>query len=131
MSRILQLIKGEAVWRGRRTGTSFSSIRSLKRKNSPQHKAVCMKVLTLSPKKPNSANRRVARVKVIQDSCFLTVKIPGEKHTLQQHSTVLINGAKCRDLIGVQHKAIRGKHDLLGVSNRSTSRSVYGVKKSK
>jgi len=82
----------------------------------------------MAPKKPNSANRRVAKVKM-SNGYLLTVKIVGEKHNLQQHSSVLIQGGRSRDLIGVHLKAIRGKYDLSGVLNRKNSRSLYGVKK--
>lgn len=102
---------------------------SPKLKKNPQKKAVCLRALTLSPKKPNSANRRVVKVLLTQYKANLVAKIPGENHNLQQHSTVLIQGARVRDLIGVSYKAIRGKFDLSGVSNRKTARSCYGVKK--
>jgi small subunit ribosomal protein S12 len=97
--------------------------------NNPQQKAICLKLLTLSPKKPNSANRRVAKIRLINNKYKIMAKIPGENHNLQQHSIVLICGAKVRDLIGVSYSDIRGKFDLLGVSNRKTKRSSYGVKK--
>lgn len=96
---------------------------------SPQRKALCLKVLTISPKKPNSANRRVVIVKISFFKKNLTVKIPGEKHNLQQHSTILVCGSNSRDLIGVNLKAIRGKYDLVGVKDRKSSRSLYGVKR--
>jgi len=83
----------------------------------------------MSPKKPNSANRRVSKVKLTNNNALVTVKIPGEKHNLQQHSILLIHGAKVRDLIGIKTKAIRGKYDLHGVINRKTSRSIYGIKR--
>ena len=83
----------------------------------------------MAPKKPNSANRRIAKVKINKQGNILTIKIIGEKHNLQQHSTILIKGGRARDLIGVHLKAIRGKYDLTGVLNRKTSRSLYGVKK--
>jgi small subunit ribosomal protein S12 len=87
----------------------------------------------MSPKKPNSASRRVAKVTITNFDKRLatTVKIPGEGHNLQQHSTILIRAGKARDLIGVSSVAVRGKFDLLGVVNRKTSRSVYGVQKPK
>jgi small subunit ribosomal protein S12 len=91
-------------------------------------KAVCLKVLTMSPKKPNSANRRVAKVNITHFSQKLTIKITGEAHNLQQHSSILLRGGRVRDLIGVRYLAIRGKFDLTGVKNRKTSRSLYGVK---
>lgn len=100
----------------------------LKLNQNPQKKAVCLKILTMSPKKPNSANRKVAKVKITQNFDQITIKIPGESHNLQQHSTVLVRGGRTRDLIGVKLKAIRGKYDLSGVSKRKTSRSKYGVK---
>jgi small subunit ribosomal protein S12 len=96
---------------------------------NPQKKAVCLKLLTIAPKKPNSANRRVAKVALAQTGLHLTVKIVGEKHSLQQHSSVLLQGGRCRDLIGVRLKAIRGKYDLMGVVGRKSSLSLYGVRK--
>jgi small subunit ribosomal protein S12 len=102
---------------------------SPKLNKNPQKKTICIRVLTISPKKPNSANRRVAKLRIINSKMKLTAKIPGESHSLQQHSSILIRGAKARDLIGVSYAAIRGKYDFSGVSNRKKSRSVYGVKK--
>ena len=112
-----------------------SRVIKLKKSNSPrlnqnpQKKAVCLRVLTISPKKPNSANRRILKSRVANSKIKLIAKIPGESHNLQQHSTVLLRGARARDLIGVNYSAIRGKYDLLGVINRKNSRSRYGVKK--
>lgn len=85
----------------------------------------------MSPKKPNSANRRIAKVSVKTQTRYsnITLKIPGEGHNLQQHSTVLLRAGRIRDLIGVNNVAIRGKFDLVGVTNRKSSRSLYGVKK--
>lgn len=100
----------------------------LKLQSNPQRKTVCLKVLTMSPKKPSSANRRIAKVKTIKNLSFLTVKIPGEKHNLQQYSTILVCGGRSKDLIGVHVKAVRGKYDLAGVFGRKKSRSLYGVK---
>ena len=102
---------------------------SPKLNKNPQKKAICLRVLTISPKKPNSANRRVVKARLISNKTRLTAKVPGEAHNLQQHSTVLIRGAKVKDLIGVSYSVIRGKFDLLGVLNRKTRRSLYGVKK--
>jgi len=96
---------------------------------NPYKKAICSKVLTISPKKPNSANRGVIKALLTQNRSKLIAKIPGEKHNLQQHSTILIRGARVKDLIGVSYIVIRGKYDLLGVANRKTKRSLYGVKK--
>jgi small subunit ribosomal protein S12 len=103
---------------------------SPKLNKNPQKKAICLRVLTISPKKPNSANRRVVKARLISNKVRLTAKVPGESHNLQQHSTILVRGAKVKDLIGVSYAIIRGKFDLLGVSNRKTRRSLYGVKKS-
>ena len=107
----------------------YKKIRGIKLFQNPQKKAICWKTLTMSPKKPNSANRKIAKVKVIQYGSFLTIKIPGESHNLQKHSTILLHGGRSKDLVGVHIKAIRGKYDLNGVLNRKRSRSVYGVKK--
>jgi small subunit ribosomal protein S12 len=96
---------------------------------NPFKKAVCTKVLTMSPKKPNSANRAVIKVLVTHSKTNLTAKIPGEKNNLQQHSNVLIRGARVKDLIGVSYAAVRGKLDLSGVQNRRKKRSLYGIKK--
>ena len=123
MSRVMQLLKKPRIKKLRQ------SRRGLKLNSNPQRKAVCLKVLTISPKKPNSANRRVVKVKMLRSLTSFTVKITGEKHNLQQHSTVLVRGGRCRDLIGVHLKAVRGKYDLTGVVGRKTSRSVYGVSK--
>nr|UPY84814.1 ribosomal protein S12 [Emiliania huxleyi]UPY84834.1 ribosomal protein S12 [Emiliania huxleyi]UPY84917.1 ribosomal protein S12 [Emiliania huxleyi]UPY84999.1 ribosomal protein S12 [Emiliania huxleyi]UPY85082.1 ribosomal protein S12 [Emiliania huxleyi] len=122
MSRLLELLKKP------RFKKSIASKAGKKLNSSPQRKVICLKVLTISPKKPNSANRRIAKVKTLKQPTFLTVKIPGEKHNLQQHSTVLICGGRSKDLIGVHLKAVRGKFDLLGVNGRKSSRSLYGVK---
>lgn len=97
-------------------------------KNQPFAKGVCLKVFVKKPKKPNSAIRKVAKVK-LSTKYIINASIPGEGHTLQQHSIVLVRGAKVRDLPGVKFKCIRGKYDLLGVPNRKTSRSKYGTKK--
>ena len=102
---------------------------SSKLEKNPQKKGICSRILTMSPKKPNSANRRVIKIRLLTNNTKLTAKISGESHNLQQHSTVLIKGAKIKDLIGVSYSVIRGKYDLVGVTNRKTRRSVYGVKK--
>jgi small subunit ribosomal protein S12 len=113
----------------------FFRIKKAKKSNSPklnrnpQKKAICVRVLTISPKKTNSANRRVVKARLINDKTRLTAKIPGEGHNLQQHSSILVTGAKIKDLIGVSYATIRGKYDLFGVLNRKTKRSFYGVKK--
>ena len=100
-----------------------------KLQKNPHKKAVCLRVLTVAPKKPNSANRRVAKSSLTHYKTKLTVKIPGETQNLQQHSTILVRGARIRDLIAVSYIAVRGKYDLSGVPSRKSRRSLYGVKK--
>ena len=109
---------------------TFKMKRKLKKEKqqTPQKKATCLRLLTISPKKPNSANRKIGKVIVSDKQVQLNVKIPGEGHTLQQHSTILFRPGRVRDLIGINNIAIRGKFDLSGVIGRKTSRSVYGVK---
>ena len=85
--------------------------------------------MTTPPKKPNSANRAIAKVVASQRDVRLTVKIIGEGHNLQQHSTFLVFGGRVRDLIGVRYLAVRGVYDLFCVKNRKSSRSAYGVKR--
>jgi small subunit ribosomal protein S12 len=96
----------------------------------PQKKGVCGKVLVVNPRKPNSALRKVARV-TLTNNKLVTAYIPGEGHNLQEYSTVLMRGGRVKDLPGVKYHLIRGKFDLIGVNNRKTSRSRYGVKKMK
>lgn len=107
----------------------FFVIKSQNKLNgNPQKKAICSAVLTISPKKPNSANRRIVKANIISFSKIYNVKIPGEGiNNMQQHSSVLIRGVKIKDLIGVQLIAIRGKFDLPAVNNRKTARSIYGL----
>lgn len=101
-------------------------------KNNPQKKAECIKLFTQKPKKPNSANRKVAKVEIeYKPKVVINTFIPGEGHNLQKHSTVLIRGGRCQDLPGFKYKLIRGKFDLKGVNNRISSRSKYGVLKTK
>jgi len=97
-------------------------------KKRPQVKGFCVKVYTRTPKKPNSALRKVAKVKLTTGKrveCY----IPGEGHNLKQYSMILIRGGRVPDLPGVKYHIIRGKYDLVGVISRKTSRSKYGVKK--
>lgn len=98
------------------------------RQNSPQKKGICIRVYTVSPKKPNSAERKVAKIKLTNGKNII-VYIPGEGHNLQEHSVILVRGGRIKDLPGVHHKAIRGILDLSGVVNRKISRSKYGTKK--
>jgi len=97
-------------------------------KGSPQRKGICLKVYTLSPKKPNSANRKVARVR-LSSRAKVSSFIPGEYHLLQQHSGVLVRGGRVKDLPGVRYHMVRGKYDLFGVIDRAQARSKYGAKR--
>jgi small subunit ribosomal protein S12 len=97
-------------------------------KASPQKRGVCTRVYTTTPKKPNSALRKVARVR-ITGSIEVTAYIPGEGHNLQEHSVVLVRGGRVKDLPGVRYKVVRGALDAAGVSDRKKARSQYGVKK--
>ena len=97
---------------------------------SPQKRAVCLKVYTTTPKKPNSALRKVARVR-LSNGHEVTSYIPGEGHNLQEHSVVLIRGGRVKDLPGVRYHILRGNLDTQGVGNRKQQRSKYGAKKPK
>ena len=96
---------------------------------SPQKLAVCIQVRTVTPKKPNSALRKVARVRMT-NGMEVTAYIPGEGHTLQEHSVVLIRGGRVKDLPGVRYHVIRGALDATGVAGRKRGRSKYGTKRS-
>ena len=98
--------------------------------SAPQKRGVCTKVSTTSPKKPNSAMRKIARVR-LTNGMEATVYIPGIGHNLQEHSVVLIRGGRVRDLPGVRYHIIRGTLDAQGVANRNQSRSKYGAKRPK
>jgi small subunit ribosomal protein S12 len=95
----------------------------------PQKRGVCLQVRTMTPKKPNSALRKITRVR-LSNGKEVTVYIPGEGHTLQEHSIVLVRGGRVRDLPGVRYQVVRGTLDTLGVEGRKQSRSRYGAKKS-
>ena len=107
---------------------------SLKKKSidlsSPQKRGVCTKVTTTTPKKPNSALRKIARVR-LTNGMEVTTYIPGIGHNLQEHSVVLIRGGRVRDLPGVRYHIIRGTLDTQGVANRNQGRSKYGAKRAK
>ncbi len=94
----------------------------------PQKRGVCLQVKTMTPKKPNSALRKIARVR-LSNGKEVTVYIPGEGHSLQEHSIVLVRGGRVRDLPGVRYQVVRGALDTLGVQDRKQSRSRYGAKK--
>lgn len=96
-------------------------------KQCPQKRGVCTRVYTTTPKKPNSAQRKVARVKLANGS-EVTAYIPGEGHNLQEHSVVMIRGGRVKDLPGVKYHIIRGVLDTKGVDSRKQSRSLYGAK---
>lgn len=97
---------------------------------APQKRGVCTRVYTTTPKKPNSALRKVARVR-LTNQIEVTAYIPGEGHNLQEHSIVMIRGGRVKDLPGVRYHIIRGSMDTAGVNNRKRSRSKYGAKKPK
>ena len=99
-------------------------------KGNPQKRGVCTRVYTTTPKKPNSALRKVARVR-LTNGMEVTAYIPGEGHNLQEHSIVLIEGGRVKDLPGVRYHIVRGTLDPSGVADRTTSRSRYGAKKPK
>jgi small subunit ribosomal protein S12 len=94
----------------------------------PQRRGVCLQVKTMTPKKPNSALRKIARVR-LSNGKEVTVYIPGEGHSLQEHSIVLVRGGRVRDLPGVRYHIVRGALDTTGVEGRKRSRSLYGAKK--
>jgi small subunit ribosomal protein S12 len=104
--------------------------RRLKLKGAPQKRGVCTQVRTMTPKKPNSALRKICRVR-LSNNREVTAYIPGEGHNLQEHSVVLIRGGRVKDLPSVKYHVIRGTLDAAGVNNRKQGRSKYGAKRSK
>ncbi len=118
----------QLVRRSRRDVTKKEKSPALKA--NPFRRGVCTRVYTTTPKKPNSALRKVARVR-LTNGMEVTVYIPGEGHNLQEHSVVLVRGGRVKDLPGVRYKIIRGSLDTQGVRNRKQSRSRYGAKKEK
>jgi len=123
MPTINQLIR-----QGRKRATKKSATPALK--GNPQKRGVCTRVYTTTPKKPNSALRKVARVR-LTNGMEVNAYIPGEGHNLQEHSIVLIEGGRVKDLPGVRYHIVRGTLDTAGVADRTTSRSRYGAKKPK
>ena len=121
MPTINQLIR-----KGRIKTTKKTTTPALK--GNPQKRGVCTRVYTTTPKKPNSALRKVARVR-LTNGMEVNAYIPGEGHNLQEHSIVLIEGGRVKDLPGVRYHVVRGTLDTAGVSDRTTSRSRYGAKK--
>ena len=122
MPTIQQLVR-----KGRQDKVSKNKAPALK--GSPQRRGVCTRVYTTTPKKPNSALRKVARVR-LSSGIEVTAYIPGVGHNLQEHSIVLVRGGRVRDLPGVRYQVVRGALDTLGVEGRKQSRSRYGAKKS-
>jgi len=110
--------------------TSEKKTKSPALKASPQKRGVCLQVKTSTPKKPNSALRKIARVR-LTNSVEVTAYIPGEGHNLQEHSIVLVRGGRVKDLPGVRYHIVRGTLDTQGVANRKRSRSKYGAKRPK
>ena len=135
MATINQRLRGKGQ-KKRKSKSPVLGIRlnSLKRKtnqmNSPQKRGVCTRVGTMTPKKPNSALRKYARVR-LSNNMEVTAYIPGEGHNLQEHSVVLIRGGRVKDLIGVRYHIIRGTMDTAGIEKRRQGRSKYGTKKPK
>lgn len=109
------------------TLNSFNQRRTRQAKGAPQKRGVCTQVKTMTPKKPNSALRKVARVR-LSNGIEVTAYIPGEGHTLQDHSVVLVRGGRVKDLPGVRYHIVRGTLDAGGVVNRKKGRSKYGTK---
>jgi len=112
---------------------SFNALRDRRRrmpKGSPQKRGVCTQVKTMTPKKPNSALRKIARVR-LTNGIEVTAYIPGEGHNLQEHSVVLVRGGRVKDLPGVRYHIVRGALDCAGVADRQQQRSKYGTKRPK
>jgi len=118
----------QLIRQGRSSKSSKTKTPALK--GSPQRRGVCTRVFTTTPKKPNSALRKVARVR-LTSGIEVTAYIPGEGHNLQEHSIVLVRGGRVRDLPGVRYKVIRGALDAAGVKDRKQARSRYGAKRGK
>lgn len=112
------------------TFNSFTQRRERQPKGAPQKRGVCTQVRTMTPKKPNSALRKIARVR-LSNGIEVTAYIPGEGHTLQEHSVVLVRGGRVKDLPGVRYHIVRGTLDATGVEERHQGRSKYGTKKPK
>ena len=136
MPTMSQLVRNGRKNKKRKSKSPVLGIRlnTLKRKtneaNSPQKRGVCTRVGTMTPKKPNSALRKYARVR-LSNGYEVTAYTPGEGHNLQEHSAVLIRGGRVKDLIGVRYHIIRGTMDTQGVQDRKQGRSKYGAKKPK
>jgi small subunit ribosomal protein S12 len=112
------------------TSNSLKQRRTRRPKGAPQKRGVCTQVRTMTPKKPNSALRKIARVR-LTNGIEVTAYIPGEGHTLQEHSVVLVRGGRVKDLPGVRYHVVRGSLDATGVEGRIQQRSKYGSKRPK
>ena len=123
-SRVTKKSKAPAL------GVTFNALQNRTHRNveAPQKRGVCTQVRTVTPKKPNSALRKVARVR-LTNGIEVTAYIPGEGHSLQEHSVVLIRGGRVKDLPGVRYHVIRGALDAQGVQGRKRARSMYGTRK--
>lgn len=124
MPTINQLCRGKRLFKTKTNKTPALQ-------ESPQKKGICLKIVYRTPKKPNSALRKIAKLKLLSNKKVVTAYIPGEGHNLQDYSVVLIQGGRVKDLPGVKYHIIRGKYDLQGLKTRVTSRSRYGTKKPK
>jgi len=123
MPTIIQLIRKPRVFKRKKGKSPALS-------GCPQRRGVCVQVKTMTPKKPNSALRKIARVRLAKGD-EVTAYIPGEGHNLQEHSIVLVRGGRVKDLPGVRYHIVRGTLDCQGVQNRKRSRSKYGAKRPK
>ena len=123
MPTISQLIRHRRKLKSRRSKSPALA-------GCPQRRGVCLQVKTMTPKKPNSALRKISRVR-LSNKVEVTSYIPGEGHNLQEHSIVLVRGGRVKDLPGVRYHIVRGTLDTAGVANRKKSRSKYGAKKGK
>ncbi|MFA5135110.1 MAG: 30S ribosomal protein S12 [Patescibacteria group bacterium] len=138
MATVSQLVRKGRKKAGKKTKTPalepvLNTIRRKRtnlKKSSPFKRGVCVKVTTVTPKKPNSALRKIARVR-LSNGMEVTAYIPGVGHNLQEHSIVLIRGGRVKDLPGVRYHIVRGVYDTQGVSDRKQSRSMYGTKREK
>ncbi|MFZ5365054.1 MAG: 30S ribosomal protein S12 [Patescibacteria group bacterium] len=136
MARISQLVKKKKrLTKAKKSKTPalqtvFNTLRrkrTILSEGSPFKRGVCLKVTTMTPKKPNSALRKIARVR-LSNGNEVTAYIPGEGHNLQEHSIVLLRGGRVKDLPGVRYHVVRGVYDTVGVDGRKQSRSKYGAK---
>ena len=125
--KIAKRVKAPAL---RYTFNALRNKTTIRQKSAPQKRGVCLQVRTMTPKKPNSGLRKIARVR-LSNGIQVTAYIPGEGHDLQEHSVVLIRGGRVKDLPGVRYHIIRGALDTAGVENRQQGRSKYGAKRGK